>query len=80
MTCGRGSCLLYPPSLFLLYDVNGRVLPTGTVILRIQVGSSIVSSGTRETFGGRDCYDGGEEREGEKVGDGFSPFGSAPVY
>jgi len=35
VTCRCRSCLLYPPSLFLLYDVNGRVLPTGTVILRI---------------------------------------------
>jgi len=48
MACGCGSCLLYPPSLFLLYDVNGRVLPSGTVILRIEVSPSIVSRGARE--------------------------------
>ena len=35
MTRGRGPCLLYPPPLFLLYNVNTRVLRSGTVILRI---------------------------------------------
>lgn len=79
MACGCRPCLLYPPSLFLLHDVNGRVLPSGAVILRIEVGPSIVPSGARETVRGRDGYDGREECEGEEVGDGFSSFGSAPV-
>jgi len=79
MACRRGSRLLYPPSLFLLYNVDGRVPRSGTVILRIQVGPSIVSCGAGETFGGRDCHDGREESEGEEVGDGFSSFGIAPV-
>ena len=35
VACRRGACLLYPPSLFLLYDVNFRVLPASTVTLRI---------------------------------------------
>jgi len=79
MACGCRSCLLNPPSLFLLYDMNGRVLPSGTVILRIEVGPSIVPSGARETVRGRDGHDGREECEGEEVGDGFPSFGSAPV-
>ena len=70
---------MYPPRLFLLYDVNGRRFPSGTVIFRIQVCSSIVSSGAGKAIGRRDRHDGREEREGEEVRDGFSSFGSAPV-
>ena len=79
MTCRFGSCLLYPPRLLLLYDVNGCVLCSGTVILRIQVGPSIASGWAGEAVGGRDGCDGREKRKGEEVGDGFSSFGSAPV-
>jgi hypothetical protein len=58
---------LYPPSLFLLYDVNGRGFPSGAVVFRIQVGSSIVSGGAGKAVGGRDGHDGREEGEGEEV-------------
>lgn len=65
--------------MFLLYNPNARVLRSGTIILRIQVGPSVASGGAWETVGGRNCYDGRDECGDEEGGDGFSPFGGIPV-